>query len=89
MVGKLTLFELHMDSPQFGTNEYDDVEAEAAETEEIDAPTGGLRVGRIAVVSVAVAVAATLLARRFAASDDQADIDIDGVDDETPIEVTQ
>lgn len=89
MVDKLTLFELHMDSPRFGTNETLAEEIETDDTVE-ETTREGPRFGRLVLASVAFSIAMTLLARRLVGGDDTEQIEIDEFeqsDDETTIEV--
>lgn len=89
MVEKLTLFELHMDSPRFGTNDTIAEEIDEGDVEEaVDAPEGP-SFRRLVLASIAFSIAVTLLVRRLTGGEDTEAIDIEAVDDdlETPIEV--
>lgn len=92
MVSKITIFELHMDSPRFGTNEtVEELDEEVVESFEEDtaSDSGGPSLGRLVVMSLFVSVAATLLARRLFGDEDveEAPIEIDTTEEPADLEI--
>lgn len=91
---KLTLFELHFDGAQFGPkrlpgptatadDETDEDATASAATDTADESDGGRRFLPLVAASTAVAVGATLLARRFLGDDEGTTLDefAEGTDD--------
>lgn len=98
MVEKISLFELHFDGATFGPTSSAESPSEGTVAEEeipaaeAAAKSGGGR-GRkvvgLVVASIVVSVVVSAIARRLVGDDGFEAIDVDGDEDENPIEVVE